>query len=472
MSTYIRLEAEEVVEYGGEHYVITNILSLTDILCRNIKTGKSEVLKVEGILPVNKYQASNNAPSADLNTISEEDWQEAQRRYDILYPLLTASRRTLVMVTDAAKQLSVHVATVYRWLSILEREEKVSSLAPNKPDGGAGKSRLNDECEAIVEAVIKELYLSKQKLSIKKVHDEIKKRCRAAKLKPPSRNTVSARIKAIDKEDRDRHRLGRRVASEENSMFPGRFPGADWPLAVVQIDHTPLDIILVDDVYRLHAGRPYLTLAIDVFSRMVVGFYLSLDPVGSISVGQCIAHAMLPKEKWLANFDITTPWSCWGAMRKIHADNAGEFRGGMLKRACKEYNMDLEWRPVKKAHYGGHIESLLGTVLEEIHSLLGTTFSNPKERGDYDSEKEAVFTFSELEKWLTKYFVEIYHQRTHSALGISPVEQYERGILGTHDTLGRGLPARIVDEEKLTMDFMPFILRTIQDYGVEIDLIH
>jgi hypothetical protein len=37
---------------------------------------------------------------------------------------------------------------------------------------------------------------------------------------------------------------------------------------VVQIDHTLLDIILVDDLHRLSIGRPWITLAIDVFSRI------------------------------------------------------------------------------------------------------------------------------------------------------------------------------------------------------------
>lgn len=472
MSTFLRLEAGEVVESDGERYVITHILSLDTVLCKHATTGKTISLNVEAISSVNKVPQSKNENAPDLDIIDDAQWKEAEHRYDVLHPLLIAPRRTLVMVNEAAALLGIHVATVYRRLRILECEEKVSALTPRKPNGGKGKSRLSDECEEIVQSVINDKYLNKQKLSVKKVHEDVKGRCRTAGIKSPGRNTISKRINAIPKVERDKHRLGNRVASENNSMFPGRFPGADWPLAVVQIDHTPLDIILVDDIYRLHAAKPNLTLAIDLFSRMVLGYYLTLDPVGSMSVGQCITHGILPKEKWLAKFNITTPWPCWGVMTKIHADNAGEFRGNMLKRACKEYGIDLEWRPVKTPHYGGHIESLLGTVLEELHTLPGTTFSNPTERGDYDSEGEAMITFSEFEEWLTKYFVGVYHLRKHSALGISPLEQYERGILGTEDIPGRGLPTRIVDEETLRLDLMPFERRTIQAYGVEIEGIH
>jgi putative transposase len=290
-------------------------------------------------------------------------------------------------------------------------------------------------------------------------------------LNPPDIKTVSKRIKATSQKKKDEHHLGAQGARKKNSAFPKHFPDADFPLAVVQIDHTKLDIIVVDDVHHLATGRPWITLAIDVFSRMVIGFFISMDPPNSMSVGLCLVHCILPKDKWLAGHGIDTPWPCWGVMRKIHADNAGEFRGEMLRRACKEYTIDLEWRPVKQPHYGGHIESLLGTFLEEIHELPGTTFSNPNERGQYDSEKHAAITRSQLEKWLATFISGVYHQRVHSALDVSPIKRYEVGVFGNEELPGRGLPVRVVDEDRLRLDLMPYVERTIQGYGVMISKI-
>jgi putative transposase len=125
---------------------------------------------------------------------------------------------------------------------------------------------------------------------------------------------------------------------------------------VVQIDHTPVDLMLVDDVHRRPIGRPWLTLAIDVFSRMVAGCSVSFDPPGALAVGLCLAHAILPKDAWLARHEMTTPWPIWGVMDTVHADNAKEFRGAMLRKACEEYRIDLQWRPVARPHFGGHIE--------------------------------------------------------------------------------------------------------------------
>lgn len=249
----------------------------------------------------------------------------------------------------------------------------------------------------------------------------------------------------------------------------GRFPGADFPLAYVQIDHALLNVIVVDEVSRRAIGRPWITVVIDVFSRMVCGFYISLDPPGALATGLAIAHAILPKDKWLEQHGIETPWSVWGIPRTIHADNAKEFRGEMLKRACQEYGIDTNFRLVATPHYGGHIERFMGTIATEIHALPGTTFSNPSERGDYDSEAQAVFTLKEMETWLATFFVEVYHQRKHSALGMSPAQKYLEGVLGTKDQAGTGIPKRIIDETKLRLDFMPYFERTIQRYGVQID---
>ena len=177
---------------------------------------------------------------------------------------------------------------------------------------------------------------------------------------------------------------------------------------------TKVDINIVDETYREVIGRPWITVLIDVYSRMILGFYLSLDPPGDIAVGLAISYSVQRKESWLAKFNITTPYPCWGIMDMIHADNAGEFHGNMIKRACKEYGIDIEWRPVKQPRYGAHIERWLGHLLKKIHRLTGTTFFNVEEKGDYDSEKYAQMTLTELEEWITLFITGVYHQRFHT----------------------------------------------------------
>ena len=89
--------------------------------------------------------------------------------------------------------------------------------------------------------------------------------------------------------------VGRRREGAE-SVRPLQSAGDEVPvvesiLDQVQIDHTVMDLIVVDDRDRQPIGRPYLTVAIDVCSRCLVGMVVTLEPPSAVSVGLCLAHA-------------------------------------------------------------------------------------------------------------------------------------------------------------------------------------
>ncbi len=74
---------------------------------------------------------------------------------------------------------------------------------------------------------------------------------------------------------------------------------APRPLAVCQIDHTPADIHFVEVVNDagVFVGRPYLTIVVDVFSRAILGFCLTIEKPSSVAL--CLAQALCPKDEWL-----------------------------------------------------------------------------------------------------------------------------------------------------------------------------
>jgi putative transposase len=207
----------------------------------------------------------------------------------------------------------------------------------------------------------------------------------------------------------------------------------------------------------------------DVHSRMVTGYYLSFDPPSETSVAMCVAHSILPKQEWLLLHKVDADWPVWGVPKKIYVDNGADFRSNNFQRSCEMYGINLEFRPVKRPNYGGHIERMLGTILREIHALPGTTFSAVKHREGYDSEKNAVMTTSEFEAWLVGLICKVYHQRVHSSIGMSPIRKWEIGILGDGDTPGIGVPPRPAGNSTVLLDFLPAFSRTIQAFGVTID---
>jgi putative transposase len=132
-------------------------------------------------------------------------------------------------------------------------------------------------------------FLTKQKRSLAAFHREVARACKLQKLRVPARNTVALRIAGLDPL--------KTTAFGKARMRPA--PARCWwcsaavsaPLEQVQIDHTVIDLIVVDERDRQPIGRPYLTLAIDVFTRCVVGMVVTLEAPSAVSVGLCLAHA-------------------------------------------------------------------------------------------------------------------------------------------------------------------------------------
>jgi putative transposase len=466
----IRIEPGAWVTIQGRRACIVQVVDLETVVVQDTEREETWAAKICDLQPDEPPpEPPTETPFSELAEIEEPDWQTARERFEIIRPLLNDPDCTREKVEAQAQAAGRHATTLYRWLQDYRQSGQLSTLAPAKPGVPHGYSRLDPEVETLLVATIEEFYLHGQKRSMQQTCNEVARRCRNAGIKRPHPNTVRHRIKALSDQETFRRREGGKGVRDKYTPIPGAFPGAHWPLAVIQIDHTPVDLILVDDVHRRPVGRPWVTVAIDVFSRLVAGFSVSFDPPGSLAVGLCLAHAILPKDLWLARHEIATAWPIWGVMDTVHADNAKEFRGSMLRKACQEYGIDLHWRPVRRPHFGGHIERLLGTFNQDIHALPGSTFSNPMARGAYDSEQYAAMTLSEFEQWLSILIVEVYHQRLHSELGMTPLQKYEEGIFGTDERPGRGLPERVMDETRLRLNFMPYVERTVQSHGIVID---
>lgn len=448
MTATFRIAPRELVSAGGRLYEITSVLDMTTVLARDQETGQAKRLLIAD-LQAPEILIETDA-TTDLASVSDDDWQIAKDRFEIIKPLLD-TRATVEMVKRQAKVADVHIATVYRWRDAYERSGLLSSLLPTDRSAPR-KGRLQTELQALVDNLIETFYIDQAK-SITTTHREIEKRCRNGQLPIPHYNTVRNRILKLPAIKLAK-RQGKK-ALERHQPIRGHNPDARWPLALYQIDHTPLDRGVVDEDTRQPIGKPWLTLAIDVNTRMVPGFYLSLDAPCANSVGMCLIHSMLPKEHWLAIRNIDASWPIWGKPDAVHADNAQEFRGRMLTRACDEYSIDIHWRPVARPNYGGHIERLLGTFAKRIKEL-----------------PDEVMTLSEMERWIANYVTKIYHQEKHDGIHMPPIKKYEEGIFGNDKTPGRGLPERVVDEERLKIDFLPYWERTVQNYGIVLDDIY
>ena len=462
-----------LVSYMGQEYVISRQLDFKYILATNTTTQLPEKLLIERLTPYQEPKAEDANPDPETRaweSLSEKQQQVAEERYDAIEPLLKEFRGDGAKAKEIAENKKVHLATIYNWVARFESTGLMSSLADEEGRGGKGKSRLSPEVDEIISNAITDFYF-KEDQNQEMTCGHVRDLCRKAGLPIPSKNTIRNRIAALTDFEKLKGKKGLRAAQQQHGATEGHLV-ASYPLEIVQIDHALLNIQLVDEIYRRHLGRPWLTLAFDVYSRLPIGYYTSLDTPGNTGTGLCLVHAILPKEASLVMLDVATEWPCWGVMKIIHADNAKEFRGKMLKLACKEYGIQLKFRKVKTPEYGGHIERMMGTFKTDINQLPGKWIANKKDRQYYDSEGRACMTLRELEQWLVTYITKVYAKRFHEGIGDSPLKKFEEGIFGANGQPGTGLPPRITDESRVRLNFMPYEERTVQDYGVKWDRIN
>lgn len=463
----IRLKKDEIVYFVDTKYIIEAALDFETVLAKNTETGKSDTIKIAH-LSSSPLGIHKKSISQDLSQIPQKLLDKAKKRLEAIKPIYkTYSRQA---IEERSKELGVSVQSLYNWINAYRNNEQLSSLVFEGTNGGQGASRLDERVEAIVQEAIKNYYLTPQKPTVSKLHQHIAMQCKQVKLEIPGIATIRRRVKDVNEYNLIRKREGRK-AVHKITPIKNEYPDGKYPLEVLMIDHTRVDLIVVDNEHRIELGRPWITVAIDVFSRMVAGFYISMETPGFFATGQCIANAMLPKDKLLAKYNAQSLWPVWGIPKMIHMDNAKEFRGNDIERACLEYGISIVWRPVARPHFGAHIERLLKTLHDDIHTLKGTTFSNTRQRGEYDSQKLATMTLDEFEEWITILIADVYHNKIHSSLNMSPLQRYKEGIFGTDDQPPRGILSRIEDEQSLRINLLPSMERTIQQYGIQIDTV-
>jgi putative transposase len=309
------------------------------------------------------------------------------------------------------------------------------------------------------------MFLTRQRPRVSDLVTEIRRRCWTLGLPRPSRKTVQKRIDQRAPREVLARREGRKAARDRFAPATGSLD-APWPLSLIQIDHTLVDVMAVDSVTRQPIQRPWLTIAIDVHSRCIAGFHLTLEAPSATSVALCLAHAALPKAGWLMARDIAGAWPVEGVPERLHLDNAKEFHSEALRRGCEQYGIAVDYRPVRTPHYGGHIERLIGTIMGKVHLLPGTTFSSVREKGDYDPEKTAAMTLEEIERWLGHAIVGVYHRDLHRGIGMPPLAAWERGLAGDGVQEGRGTPVAVSDQRRFLIDFLPFERRLVRREGV------
>jgi len=316
--------------------------------------------------------------------------------------------------------------TVSRWKKkYLTNGKDAFALVDAHHHKGNRNDRYDTEVMHIVSDCIDRIYLQRERKTIQDTTEEAvvmvtrenKQRIKSDQLAIPTRRLITRLIGLIPAFDRCAARYGRIAA---NRLYRSKLKHLVTKKALesAQIDHTQLDLFVIDDDSHMPLGRPWLTICIDSHTRCILGIYIGFEPPSYLTVGKCLKHAFLPKTNLHEQFpDIRNNWDAHGVMEQLFVDNGLEFHSISLEKACFAFGVEIVYTPRKTPWFKGKIERFNRTINDDVsHGIAGTTFSNIFEKDDYDPAKHAVVTLSTLRRIIHKWIADYYHQKPHRSL--------------------------------------------------------
>ncbi|MDR6885414.1 Mu transposase C-terminal domain-containing protein [Bacillus sp. 3255] len=390
----------------GKEYVVKKSGS-TEVVLENIQYGLRENYLLDELLnawrlgELHFKLASDNKVEEieyEFELVPEKQKVEAIRRYAILEPFIKGEK----IYADLEAHLIEHnisQGTFYNWFRIWLKYRDIRHLIPI--NRGPRKATSDATVVLIAAEVINEMAYEGVKISVRKMYRELGLRIKEVnefrsnedKLEEISMTTfwrIYRAEKDLHKQNTIKH--GKQKADLIRKGSRGRIH-TERILERVEIDWTQADILLVNPI-TLKRQRPWLVYAIDVHSGQPLGFHTTFEVPDTAAIKQCLLHCFLPKTYIKEVYPlIQREWAAYGIPKEIILDNATVNESYDLRDVCRIYGIDIQYCSIASGHQKGTIERAFRSLNQKlIHASPGTTFSNPYERAEYDSEGEACIT--------------------------------------------------------------------------------
>ena len=374
----------------------------------------------------------------DYDLIPEELKKEANERLKVLKPVLDGDILPSEF-KDYVESLSPKIAlsTLYNWKRRYEKTNDIRSLV-SRTDLRGPKRHWSDELAIqVIDEIVEEFLYSGEKYTLQYLYAEYIARinelnaCRDEenKVKPVSSSTFYRRkneVLDIHKVEIIQHG---KVIADLNMKGSKYTVKATRPLERVELDWTPVDILLVDP-NTLKARRPNLVYAIDKFSNHPLGFYVTFNNIDSDAVKQCLLHCLMPKTYIKDIYtEVENEWEAFGKPENLILDNSKVNESFDIDDVCFQLGIEKTFCPIDSGYIKGTIERAFKTINTKVfHTLKGTTKSNIFERGRYDSEKKACITMQGFIYICHIALVDLVANQFNTKIRMKPIDKWKEGL--------------------------------------------
>ena len=322
---------------------------------------------------------------------------DAVEKFRIIQPYLDKE----LSLEQVSNKDGIPIRTLRRWIKNY-RAESLAGLT-HKTRSDKGEHRKLPE---MLEKHIIALALQRPKLSITTIQRQVARIAEQNQLNVPKYGTVyqvvrnlSPALMTLAHEGsvayRDKYEIiFRRESKQANELW--------------QIDHTPLDILLLDE--KGIGQKPWLTIIQDDYSRAIMGYFLSFDAPCAVNTALALRQAIWRKSN--------EQWQCCGIPEQLYSDNGSDFTSEHIKKVCIALKIrtikSIPGRPQGKGRIERFFLTLLRALLEQLEGYAPAGFSKVK----------AVLSLSDFQLKLEQFILTQYHQTPHRQTKQTPYERW------------------------------------------------
>lgn len=193
--------------------------------------------------------------------------------------------------------------------------------------------------------------------------------------------------------------------------------GVPGPGSRYEIDATIADIYLLSADRQSVIGRPTLYVVVDVFSRMVTGFYVGLENPSYVTAMRALTTSVSDKDELCGRygFEINADqWPTVGIPDAILADR-GELLGHQIESLEKAFGVRIENTPPYRGDAKGIVERYFRTLQADFKPFAPgvVTGSRIRKQGDKDYRLDATLTLDDFTRIM---LASILHRNQYAVL--------------------------------------------------------
>ncbi len=329
-----------------------------------------------------------------LTGLTERERQQAMSRFAVLRPHVEDG----VPLTRAAAAAGTPLRTAQRWLHRYS-SQGLAGLAPGRRRS-TGR-RTAPELVRLIEGMA----LLRPRPALATITRRVARVAAQRGWPPVSYTTVRAIVTELDPAMVTLAQDGAAAFRDTYELVYRR--QAEHPNAMWQVDHTQLDILVLD------AGkhrRPWLTVVLDDCSRAVPGYTVNLGAPSALNTSLALRQAIWTKPD--------PAWPMCGIPETLYVDHGSDFTSHHLAQVAADLKFAIVHSTVARPQGRGKIERFFGSINTELLAELpgrlvhGRPVSPP------------VLSLRQLDEAIGAFVTTIYHQRNHSEIGDSPQQSW------------------------------------------------